>query len=263
MFFCFITKESEICDSIAKLLCENDSSIECRVYASYAEFDYLIAENRKIDLIICDYKLHSATFNLYPHLKEIFKKSNKITPAIFYNDPNFDDNNRVQKWIEQNIIAFEDKQDFDYLIPNLQKLNDILCLPDIATNVSLLKHSLPNDVSTEKKQSNDKTSVADKTIDINLYRRQTGMPPTMFKLFKFMYEHLNQEISVKQLAQEISKDNKNSFPFLFQKKEKEIKEATIYSYISRLKKYIEKSDYINIEIVRIRTGFYKMIEYKD
>lgn len=236
MNLCFITLEQDVCLRMIKQL--TNKNCKCFIQEDFLQLcKDLEADICSFDMLLCDFRLNKTpSFNIY----SIVKSKRGFLPVIFYNDPMPSDNDRVIYWLAQNEIAFN-KNNIDYLIPELKRINEVLCSPLIKPYVSLLQpplslYSVPG---------------KSRVIDLNKLRNKSSMTPIIFKLFKYMYENVNKEISLKKLSKVISK---KGF-FLCSNKQK----TNVYSYISRLRKILKSEPSVGAYIVRTSPGYYELI----
>ena len=104
--------------------------------------------------------------------------------------------------------------------------------PAIRPHISLLRPPLP----LEKAGDCDGAG-----FDLNTFRIRSKMPPMIFTLFEYFYGNLSKEIRNRHL-----KDS--------------IQTSSVYSYVSRLKKYIQSDTLSNFTIIRTSFGRYKMVQ---
>ncbi len=240
MRICFITAQTDLCHLLIEQL--QDDEHQCFIVDSWIDFeDSLLDDTHALDLILCDFSLlGSCDFNLF----RVIKETGNCIPLIYYNDPKPTDTSRVMRWISQNEEHYKTKFP-QYLKPELEKINQLIINPSIRRHISLLQPPVPVGYKDIKEHTENRE------VDLNSFRRRNSIPPVTFKLFKYMYEHRHREFSLKELSKVIFK---NSFLH-------HAKEASVYSYISRLRKSLAQDRFIDIDIIRTSPGCYEMIVY--
>jgi hypothetical protein len=235
----FLTREPDVCELIASRLPAGDCT--CTVSDnSLLFYDELIHKKMEVDLLVCDFKMFQhEVFNIFDFLKE--KKMS--IPLIFYNDPFPENEGRSLYWLAQNQEQFS-RYDLDYLRPVLDRIAEIVEDPSIRPYVSLLQPPLP--VTVDKMSDGN----PDRIIVLPLIRRRNRMTPSLYNLFEFMYKNREDDISIDEIEK-----------FLRRKKPGRGNRNSVYSYISRLRKCLEKDKLVKIDIIRTDTGCYRMILY--
>lgn len=230
----FLTRELGVCRLMAEKLIQDGE--ECVVEAdSMGFYENLLSED--FDLLVCDYRIFQLSiFNLYDFLK----KRSIVIPLVFYNDPFPERESRVAYWIMQNERLY-DCADLEYLIPIFEKLHRVIEDPAVHPYISLLQPPLP--LPGEEESS----GTAGRQIDLRLFRRRNKLQPGLFKLFQIFYENQQKELSLKELSRLMWGTSS--------------KTSTVYSYISRLRKRIEKDYLVSIELLRTAPGRYEMTVY--
>ena len=237
MRVCFLTREPEVCRLMVKRL-------ECKewtfsIYLKSFELYESLRKNEIIcDLVVCDYKmLELSIFDVYERIREL----DRPVPLIFYNDPYPMKHERVAFWLSQNTYIFQGGE-YHYLSDFFCALNDVIEDPAVHPYISLLQPPLPISVSCEF-EGNDL-----REIDLKQFRLRNHLPPMLYRLFVALYEKRSQEVSVEELAKAVSVRRSH-------------KASSMYSYISRLKRYIQQDSLVKIEIFRTDPGFYEMVVY--
>ncbi len=234
----FVTREPDLCALFAERL--EQEGINCRVQSDFLSF-FLQLQNDSVqaDLLVCDF---CAFRHLMIDFLESLQKMQKHTPVIFYNDPYPCAENRVSYWISQSERLYGNEEFHGY-IPIFQILSDLIEEPAIRPHISLLRPPLP---LAESPSLHDDDGSG---FDLNTFRIRSKMPPTIFTLFEYFYGNLSKEISIKDLSRRISSQH---FKVSIQK-------SSVYSYVSRLKKYIQSDALSNFTIIRTAFGRYKMV----
>ena len=240
MEFCFITSQPEVCRLIMSRI--SDETHRCYIQNDWIEFEKDIKrQDKKLDLILCDFQLIGVCgMNLF----EVIRQTGNTIPLIFYNDPIPKDETRVEHWMGQNSAYYYEPFP-QYMKAELEKINDIITDPSIRKYIALLQPPVPVGFEQYKKPTEKRE------IDLAAFRRRNQVSPVIFKLFKYMYENRKNEFTMQELSRVIF--NKHDF-FLKRK-------SSVYSYISRLRKYLENDILIEAEIVRTAPGAYELVIY--
>lgn len=240
MRVCFVTEQKSVCRVIINRL--NDFG-----YHGYIQDDWLGLDNdlhsttKKVDLLVCDFSYAgNASINFF----EIVKQTGNNVPVIFYNDPLPDDDERVAWWIMQNENAYNTILP-ENTIELLNRLNSLICDSKIRPHISLLQPPVP----LAYKDLRQNTPYRE--LDLYQFRRRTGIPPSMFSLFQYMYKNRTRDFTLMELSKALFKKRGRARESI----------NSVYSYISRLKKYIEKDTESRIDIIRTSMGRYEMIVY--
>jgi len=232
----FFTKEADICQKMADILSKDNHS--CTVMTDDTQFLFLLTDVQfKCDLLVCDFRsIPHQSFSIYGYLKDMAC----IKPVIFYNDPIPEDGRRTEYWLRTNESLFRKK--FTGLIPLFKRIEDIVESPGINPYISLLQapRSLTKPADGESRH-----------IDISRFRKRNGLSPVMYKLFECFYKNVNREVSVKELSKAIWPVSKRNHCNI----------NSIYTYISRLRKTIEKDKLVKIDIIRTDLASYEMVIY--
>ena len=233
----FVTREPELCALFAERL--EHEGIDCRVQSDFLSF-FLQLQNDSFvaDLLVCDFcEFRHLMFDFF----ESLQKMKKHIPVIFYNDPYPCAENRVSYWISQNERLYADEEFHGY-IPVFQILCDLIEDPSIRPHISLLRPPLP---LCKSASPCDESS----SFDLNTFRIRSKMPPMIFTLFEYFYGNLSKEISIKDLSRKISGQHLKA----------SLQKSSVYSYVSRLKKYIQSDSMSNFTIIRTSFGRYTMV----
>ena len=236
----FISQEPEICRIFMDRLSAEGHC--CFLEDDWLDF-YLKLKNPETtpDLIVGDFRLMGDKAS---DVFEYVRCTGNIIPVLFYNDPIPDDCQRVEYWIDRNEKMFRSPFCLE-MLPVLERINEIIVDPDVRKHISFLQPAVPLDnkkcgISTENRE-----------IDLTALRRRNRLPPVIFKLLKYMYANRHREMSVRELGKVLFSGKERFF----------VKENTIYSYISRLKKYIAGDVVTDMEIVRSGKGEYELVVY--
>lgn len=249
----FVTREPEVCTLIASRL--RSDTVSCSIQCDFLSF-FLQLHGQKMsaDLLVCDFcEFRHIMFDFY----EMLSKMQKPISLIFYNDPYPDTENRVGYWISQNERLFPGRE-FHYLSPVFQKINELIEDPAIRPHISLLRPPVPlreipavtlRDIHPVPLRELVNQHFPEDKFDLNCFRLRNKMPPAIFSLFEFFYGNLSKEVSIKSISRRMSAQRiKNT-----------VRKSSVYSYVSRLKKYIKTDGSVKFDIIRTSSGCYKMI----
>ncbi len=229
----FFTKEPKVCKALIKKLPVNDKN--CILSKSW--YDIFSKYHKKIDLFVFDYRTFShELFNLY----EILKDNKITTPVIFYNDPFPESETRAKFWElqvykQKNNISESKLNNYKYFFKELQKAIESI---EIAPYISVIQKPLP--FPGIKQNCNDQ--------NIPQVFRPDKLPKSISPLFTILYNFKNQYIKPDFIQKELNKTGK------------QYKICSIYSYISRLRNYLEQQTNKHIDIINNKRG-YKLITY--
>ena len=240
MIFTFISTEPELCKLMIKRL-ENDT-VQCFFQDDWIKLHDSIYNSMEVpDLFICDFALLAGDyFNIFRFLET----AGCSAPVIYYNDPIPADEDRVEYWITQNKNHYK-SQIKSELIPELNKINEFIKDPEIRKHIALLQPAIP--VGTENLVDSTKY----REIDLVAFRRRNNLPPSIYNLLVFMYNNRARPMTLKELSKVTFQGNKNSLK----------KEASVYSYISRLKKSIKNDKFTDMSILCSGNGNYELLVF--
>ena len=236
MHVMFVTREPEVCQLIAARL--SDAETKCTVYNDFLQF-YLALQEETIqcDLLVLDFRQFQ---HMLCNVSDVFRRLKRPIPFIFYNDPYPDSSNRVMYWMQQNESLYENME-FHTFVPFFKTLNDIIEDPLVRPHISLLQPPVPVTFVAKNTSSSE--------IDLVQFRVRSKMPPSLFSLFEFFYQNMCKEVSVKDISRQIFGSGFRS----------DVKRNCVYSYVSRLKKYIKSDCQIHLDIIRSSQERYKMV----
>ncbi|MBQ6780773.1 MAG: hypothetical protein IJP62_06030 [Treponema sp.] len=234
----FVSREPELCAMLASRV-ENES-IQCSIKNNFLEF-LLLLKNDKIDcdLLVCDF---CQVQHMLCSIADLLRRASQIIPVIFYNDPYPTKENRVVYWLSQNESLYTDRE-FHHLIPVFKTINAIIENPAVRPYISLLQPPLP--VSGVTMNSEE---IEDPLLH---FRIRNKIPPSLFSVFELFYRNICKELSIKEISKRISKGYFHS----------SLKRASVYSYVSRLKKYMQNDPLAQYDIIRSSFGRYKMVQH--
>ena len=241
----FAGERMEVIEALSRKVC--GSSDECLFYAfrltesgGFAEgLERDIVEKRElilsVEVFVFDYRMFEFcdTF-LYKRLGAIGQKS----PVVFYNDPFAFSENRVSRWIGKNkfrIGAF----DYNKIIPFLVDLSSAVDSPELSMNIEIFQ-SL---ASIHRMMGSREERIID---DL---KRSCSLPPSLAKLLSILCCSRNKCLSVDEIS---SRMNLSAG---------ENGKRSVYSYISRLKRFSAKSK--RFELVRTGKGRYKVFLHEN
>lgn len=239
MIFTFITDQPDLCEIFMHRL--RDENHRCYIQDDWVEFQKSLMHPKEIpNLIICDFSFVGSTlFAIF----EIIETCGQKVPVIFYNDPATDDQHRVYHWINQNEYHYRNTFPQE-LIPELEKINDIINDPSVRKHISLMQPPVPIGYKTACEAG------IRKEIDLMGFRRRNKIPPSVFNLFSYMYSNRDRAMTIKELSKA-----------LFGTKACHQKTSTIYSYICRLRKFFQNDKQTDMEIYYAGNKSYELIVY--
>lgn len=236
----FVTREPDACRLIASYLA--DDKIECEVQDDFLEFYIALQEGRlQYDVLALDFRQFQ---HMLCSVSDTFRALKHPVPFVFYNDPYPDHANRAVYWLQQNESLYEDRE-FHQLIPLFKRLNEVIEHPQVRPYISLLQP--PRSLSAET-SSAASTSVSAEIAMTN-FRVRSKIPPALFSLFEYFYENRSKEISARDIAKQL-------FGAGFYT---DIRRNCVYSYVSRLKKYMHADEMLHVDIIRSSQERYKMV----
>ncbi len=232
----FVTREPLACALIASRLA--DDTLRYTIKDNVLEF-YLSLQSEKLtcDLLLLDF-CHFQP--LLGRMRETMRELKRSIPFVFYNDPYPDGSNRVVYWMQQNEALYED-QEFHQLAPVFTRLNGIIEDTAVRSHISLLCPPLPLG-STGRQGDTDE-------LDLEQFRARGKIPPALFSLFEYFYARISKEISLKELSRQIF--GRGAYDGM--------KRNCVYSYVSRLKKYMRADPLVHFDIIRSSQERYKMV----
>ena len=177
------------------------------------------------DLILLDWDFYKEFSDF---IFGLFESKNLKIPMIFIGGE-LVGSGRICHWFSINEFQY-DIQSLHPMIPTFQKID-----------AALESDEVKNLLSEKKFGESD---------IVELCRRGMILPPSVLKFFSFLWRNRRREVSLEEIARKLN---------LASLSEKSKKNA-VYSYIARLRKYIKKISACELEIVRTRTGFYRLME---
>lgn len=231
----FVTREPLACALITSRL--EDDVHHCTIQDNLLEF-YIGLQGEKLacDLLALDFCNFS---HLLGDVRETLRQLKRPIPFLFYNDPYPDGTNRAAYWMQQNEVLYEGRE-FHQFAAVFKRLNSIIEDDAVRSYVSLLRPPLPLSVGSQ-----DETGA----FNVEQFRARSKIPPAMFSLFEYFYARVSKEVSVKELAKQIFGAGGHDGA----------RRNGVYSYVSRLKKYISADPLAQFDIVRSSPARYKMI----
>lgn len=232
----FVTREPLACALIASRLA--DDTLRCTIKDNVLEF-YLGLQDEKLtcDLLALDFCQFQ---HLISPMRETLRQLKRSIPFVFYNDPYPDGSNRVVYWMHQNETLYEE-QEFHRLAPVFTRLNGIIEDVAVRSHISLLCPPLP--LASTGQDDTD-------ALDLEQFRARGKIPPALFSLFEYFYARISKEISLKELSRQIF--GRGGYDGM--------KRNCVYSYVSRLKKYIKADPLVHFDIIRSSLERYKMVQ---
>ena len=233
----FVSREPELCKVIASRL--EDKTIQCSIKDNFLEFLLLLKDDKiQCDLLVCDF---CQVQHMLCGIADLLRHTAKSVPVIFYNDPYPTKEDRVVYWLSQNESLYTDLE-FHHLIPIFKNINAIIENPSVRPYISLLQPPLPvMGISMHENENDD---------PLLHFRIRNKIPPVLFSVFELFYHNICKELSIKEIARRISGSSFRT----------SVKRASVYSYVSRLKKYMRNDPLVQFDIIRSSFGRYKLIQ---
>lgn len=185
------------------------------------------------DMILLDYDLYKGFSDV---IYEVLNSKQLKIPLISIGEPERNETERVSWWISINELKY-DVQTFHTLVPVLKKISASLEDIDfhgISENQTAAVPALP--LKPVKRNF------------IEDFRKNNALPPSIYNLLAFLYKNRSHEISIDDIVEHLNIKGNN---------EKEKKNAA-YAYISRLRKFIDGTTSCKVELLRTRTGYYRL-----
>ncbi len=232
MWIYFFTKQSEICNIIAKRL--NEEKIQTLVFDNLDIFFQLMYSKKKLpDLFVFDYRVFQHDiFNVYRYMENI----QRLAPLIFYNDPYPDPKIRVNYWLYQCSLHIKNT-DCTALEQPFTIIAKTISSPSLNPYISIIQQPLPFPAA-EFQQEEFESVPEKKEINIYEFRKREKIQPSVFRLLKYLYERRNTYISIEELEKNILG------------KDQIAKRGSVYSYISRLRSYMKRESSIRMDIIQ-------------
>lgn len=199
----------------------------------------LISETVRADVLLLDYDLYHGFAGLF---FEMLRSGDLEIPILLVGHGRTSD--RVQGWLCENELHY-DTQTMHRVIPLLQKINEAL---ESGGMDDLFLSADGDEMRACSFERARLQASPQKMNPIEQLRRKTDLPPSSYNLLKFMYKNRRREISIEEIETHIQIEGGSDAA----------RKNTAYSYISRLRKCIEKSPRCEMEIIRTRKGFYRL-----
>ncbi len=198
----------------------------------------LIFKEVTADLLILENSLYKGFADCF---YSVLDSRNMKIPLILLGDSGVAKGNRLSKWISENEFQY-DIQNLHEYVPVFNKINLLLESQEF-------KKLLEN--SGEKKFIPEEKSLVrnNKANPVDNLRRRANLSPAVCNLLQYLYKNRCREVSIDELERQISINAES---------EKNGKNV-IYAYISRLRKSIDSVPLCTMEILRTRTGHYKLL----
>ena len=185
------------------------------------------------DMILLDYDLYKGFSDV---IYEVLNSKQLKIPLISIGEPERNETERVSWWISINELKY-DVQTFHTLVPVLKKISASLEDIDfhgISENQTAAVPALP--LKPVKRNF------------IEDFRKNNALPPSIYNLLAFLYKNRSHEISIDDIVEHLNIKGNN---------EKE-KKNEAYAYSSRLRKFIDGTTSCKVELLRTRTGYYRL-----
>ncbi|MBR1722804.1 MAG: helix-turn-helix domain-containing protein [Treponema sp.] len=208
-----------------KVSVKSDSYLFCQNGLSL--LDELLMSRTRADLIILEWDLYRTFSDV---IFNVLKSKNMKIPLILIGKKESDCGKLLADWISLNELKY-DIQILESCYQVLKRISLAVELLDMGRNVQV-------QVPLKKKNRN--------TIEI--FAIKNSLSPSAVKLFTYLYKNRLREVSVAEIASFMKIQGSDAIA---------VRNAT-YSYISRLRKCIEKTYSCSVKIMRTRSGHYKL-----
>lgn len=199
--------------------------------------DMVVFGGAKSDMLLLDYELHRKSVDFVYNLLESTKL--KI-PVIMIGGPEVSSDVQIAKWVSENEFRY-DIQNLHYLLPLFKKIYS-------AEKSDALKKLISDSSKTSADFSELKLREKPARNLMETFRKNTDMPPSIYNLLIFLYKRHGKEVSIDEILGHLEQSHESG---------KFCRESA-YSYIARLRKCIKTSPFCDIELMRTRTGYYKL-----
>lgn len=199
--------------------------------------DTVVFGGAKSELLLLDYDMHRKSLDFVYNLLELTKL--KI-PVIMIGGPELSADAQIGRWVSENELRY-DIQNLHYLIPRFRKIYSAENSDELKT---LMIKSKENSGNFSDLKLRDKPA----RNFMEAFRKNTDMPPSIYNLLVFLYKRHGKEVSIDEILGHLN-ETKQSGAFC---------RESAYSYIARLRKCIKTSPFCDIELMRTRTGYYKL-----
>lgn len=232
MIIYFYSPQKYIAKKLAEPLeCENHI---CHTYTSVNAFVQAVENLKEMpDLLVLDYTaFNHNVFNVYRYMTEF----DKLVPLIFYNDPiPKTKEERISQWEIIFSSYYTNQKSLD--IKNYKKIFEhiasIIESKELKPYIPLLQEPLPP----------PKESKENFTSDPLLQKIKEALSASLYILFCVLYKNKNNYVSLKTLSKTLNDEGHN------------LKTASIYSGISRLREKLAFFTELNAEIIRSKNGY--------
>lgn len=227
----FYTLQRSVCRKIAERL--EEGGHVCCIYTDAGEFYNAVLNMKEFpDLLLIDYLAHDHdTFNVYRYMRE----AGCLIPLVFYNDP-FPPNGkmRVEHWRMMLNLYYSDVEalDVESYASVFECLERAIESDEVKPYISLLQPPKPYPRGAEASAS-----------DENVRRFDERLPASLHRLFKIFFEHRTETLGISDLQRLLGENDTAAA------------RQTVYSNISRLRKYLRSYSRGRMKIERVRDGY--------
>ena len=196
-------------------------------------------EKSESGLIFMDYDLYKGFVNL---IYDVLNSKNLKIPVILIGDPKRDVTERMNYWVSINEFKYG-IQTLHLQAPLFKRISEALESPEIKELIFKGERTehISSAIAREPVKSNRKNLLIS-------FRKKTILPPSIYNLLAFLYKNRCREVSVDEIA---------AYMKIGTKTEKSRRNA-VYAYIARLRKCIGTNPTCSVEVLRTRTGYYKL-----
>ena len=219
-----------------------------RVFTTKDEFSFcndglsliqtVLTEKNEDSIIFMDYDLYR---NFTELIYDIFRSKQLKIPLILVGDPKRNAVERMNYWVSINEFQYE-IQTLHLMAPLFRRITDCLESPEVKKLI----------FEGDELESSPELALPVKAVRQNIlecFRKSNKMPPSIYNLLVFLFKHRCREVSVDEIA---------SYMNISGESEKSRKNA-VYAYIAKLRRFIDCTPRCSLEILRTRTGYYKLL----
>ena len=208
-----------------KISQKSDSYFFCKNGLSL--LNELLLSKSVVDLIILEWEPYRTFADV---IFNVLESRNMKIPLILIGKKESNCDKRLSDWISLNELKY-DMQLPELFYQILERISSVIDLLDMRDD-----DEAPVPLKSPGKNA------------IEFFATRNPLSPALVKLFTYMYKNRLREVSLSEIA---------SFMKIQGTDATAVKNAT-YSYISRLRKCIEKTYSCGVKVTRTRSGYYKL-----
>lgn len=195
------------------------------------------------DVILLDYDLYKGFADFIFNLLD--SKRLKI-PLILIGGTDERGNALVSHWISENEFQY-DVQDFHSMIPVFLKIAEALESDEV--RLLLAQNGSAETCAGGVNETAPQTAKSAKRNMLADFRMENPCAPSVYKLLSFLYKNRRREISIEEIARHLNLSCGTEVA----------RRNSVYSYISRLRKCLADTPMCAFELLRTRTGYYRLL----